>query len=94
MSDEIKVVIVLKEDRGSIGVQSPNCDPVFDTAEGGLGAILERVPALVEEAKQRWESNPRYPRCETPLPSQQITPRGPQTPRTPAAASSPQQKLF
>jgi len=99
MSDEIKVIIVLKGDRGSVGVQSPNCDPVFATMQGGLDAILQRVPGLVAEARQRWAETPRYPKCESPLPSQ-TAPRGPQTPtvrttpqRQPAAAS-PQQKLL
>jgi hypothetical protein len=67
VSDEIKVVIFLKGTKGSIGIQSPNCDPVFSVVEGDLPAVLERVPGLVNEARAKWGSNPRYPKCETNL---------------------------
>ena len=48
MSAEIKVVISLKDGRGFVGIQSPNCDPVFTTLEGDLEAALERVTELVK----------------------------------------------
>jgi len=86
MNGEIKIVIAHKDDRGSIGVQSPDCDPIFRTFEGNLGAGLERVPGVLEEAKQLWEENPQFPKCESPLPSQaqpvqthRATTRAPQT---------------
>lgn len=97
MSDELKIVIVLKGERGSVGIQAPECDPVFAIIEGGLDTALGRVPEMVAEAKHRWEETPRYPKCTSPLPSQQATPRAPQTPRTQARqtpAPAPQQKLF
>lgn len=93
--DEVKVVIALKGNKGSIGVQSPKCDPVFTTFDGDLGLALERVPGLVEEARQKWDLNPTYPKCETPLPSQtQPTPRP--TPRTTSrqTASTAQPQMF
>lgn len=68
MADEIKVVIALKGSQGFIGVQAPNCDPIFATLEGGLEAALGRVPGLLEEALRRWEANPRYPKAERPTP--------------------------
>ena len=67
---ELKVVVTLKGGRGFIGIQSPQCDPVFTTFEGGLEAALERLPGMVEEARNRWAQSPRYPKCQTPLPSQ------------------------
>jgi hypothetical protein len=86
MSEEIKIVIFIKGNRGSIGIQSADCDPIFATFEGDLGTALERVPELVEEARQRWDSTPRYPICETKLEPppqpvsqpQQTTQRAPQ----------------
>ena len=94
MSEEIKVVITLKGNRGFIGVQSPDCDPVFITFEGDLGAALRKVPQLVEEANRQWDSNPHYPKCELPLPSQEqppvrATPRG-----VPPRQSVAQQTMF
>ena len=67
MSEEVKIVISLKEQAASIGVQKPDCDPVFSRVEGDLPAVLESVPGLVEEAQRSWDSNPRNPKCETPL---------------------------
>lgn len=67
-SDEIKVVIIMKADRVMLGVQSPDCDPVYTTLKGSLSAALKKVPALVAEAKQKWEANPLYPKADLPEP--------------------------
>jgi len=72
MSDGIKIVITHNENKGLIGVQSENCDPVLRTFEGDLGSGLERVPGIVEEARQLWAENPQYPKCKSPLPSQAV----------------------
>ena len=70
MSDELKLVISLKENKASVGVQAPECDPVFFGLEGDLRTTLKAVPKFVEEAKTHWETSRLYPKCETPLPSQ------------------------
>ena len=93
MNDEIKIVIAHKDDKGSIGVQSPDCDPIFRTFEGNLGAGLERVPGVVEEAKQLWEANPQFPKCESPLPSQ-AQPVQPPRGATRTQRTSQQQPMF
>ena len=91
MSEEVKIVITLKGQAASIGVQKPDCDPIFSKVEGDLPAVLESVPGLVEEAQTSWESNPRYPKCETPLPSQAVPP--PQ-PRSEPRSTSSQPAMF
>lgn len=58
---ELKVVIILKADKAMLGVQSPDCDPVYKTMEGDLSAVLQVVPTLVAEAKLKWTAAPRYP---------------------------------
>ena len=63
---ELKVVIVLKEGRALVGVQSPDCDPVMSSFEGDLSAALQQVPALVDQANQQWDTNPRYPKANLP----------------------------
>ena len=68
--DELKVVISLKGDKASVGVQAPECDPVFFGLEGTLKTTLKAVPGFVEEAKTRWGTSKLNPKCETPLPSQ------------------------
>lgn len=84
VSDEIKVVIILKGNTGSIGVMSPNCDPSFQIFEGGLEVALERVPRLVEYAKIKWAESKLNPKCETELPSQKVKTPTVSTSRTPA----------
>jgi hypothetical protein len=68
--DELKVVISLKGDKASVGVQAPGCDPVLFSLEGDLKTALKAVPKFVGEAKTRWETSKLNPKCETPLPSQ------------------------
>ena len=77
-SNELKVVIILKDDRVMLGVQSPDCDPVYTTLKGTLAAALKRVPKLVTEAKQKWSASPRNPNANLPKPE-------PPPARTPAA---------
>jgi len=92
---EIKVVIVLKENRGSIGVKALDCDPVFDIFEGGLEAALERVPGLVEEARQRWTESPKNPKTERSVPPPQPAPAQPQrAAQRQSTPPSPQQRLI
>jgi len=83
-ANELKVVIVIKDDRAMLGVQSPDCDPVYKTMEGSLAKVLKQVPALVAEAKQQWAANPRYPKADLPKPAPSPTPA-----RTPPASSTP-----
>jgi len=83
-ANEMKVVIILKDDRAMVGVQSPNCDPVYKTMEGSLATVLKKVPALVAEAKQQWAANPLYPKADLPKPAPSPTPA-----RTPPASSAP-----
>ena len=73
-TDEMKIVIILKADRVMLGVQSPDCDPVYTTMDGSLDMALERIPALVAEAKQKWEAAPRYPKADLPEPPPSATP--------------------
>lgn len=81
-TDEVKVVIIMKADRFMLGVQSPDCDPVYTTMEGSLAKALKRIPALAAEAKQKWEAAPRYPKANLPEPAPSPTPA-----RTPAASA-------
>ncbi len=79
-SDELKIVIILNPGKVMLGVQSPDCDPVYTTFEGTLPTALQRVPKLVKEAKQKWSENPRNPDANLPTPEPSRTPA-----RTPAA---------
>lgn len=86
-ANEIKVVIIMKADNIMLGVQSPDCDPVYKTMKGDLTAALQLVPTLVAEAKLKWETSKRYPKANLPEP-----PPAPKPARPPAAASPPKTK--
>lgn len=88
-TDELKVVIIMKADNLMLGIQSPDCDPVYRTMKGSLAAALKKVPALVTEAKQQWEVNPRYPKADLPEPAPRPTPA-----RTPPPKPKVQPSFF
>jgi hypothetical protein len=79
--DEIKIMLFLKGNRAMVGIQSPECDPVLTTLEGDLTAVLPRVPAIVENAKAKWNESRRYPKAVLPEP--------PAPPPPPARSSRP-----
>ena len=54
---ELKVVIILKENRVMIGVLSADCDPFYKTMESDLAAALIEVPILVEEARKKFSAS-------------------------------------
>jgi len=95
MSSEIKVVISLKDSRGSVGVQAPGCDPILTTLEGDLGVALERVPDLVQQAQERWAESARYPKADMPKPPPP-PPGQTQSRQTqrPSPAQTPQPRMF
>jgi len=85
-TDELKVVIIVRDKKMMIGVQSPDCDPMYETLEGTLPTALKRIPKLVAEAKQKWDAHPRYPKADLPTPEPAKTPA-----RTPAAPKEKKQ---
>ena len=95
-SDEMKVVLTLKGNRAIVGIQSPDCDPVFTLLEGDLAAVLSQVPALVEAANAKWDASPKYPNANlppqvepAPVASRSSTSRTPSQP-----TSTSQQPMF
>jgi hypothetical protein len=64
----MKIVINLDENNAWVGIQKPDCDPVFSMVESGrLSAVLKVIPDLVKSAEVAWESAKQYPKCETDL---------------------------
>ncbi len=68
VSDELKVVINMKGDRLMVGVQSPDCDPVYRVMQGDLVRGLAAVPELVSEARTKWANSRRNPKADLPAP--------------------------
>ena len=73
--NEVKVVVTVKDGKGTIGVKSPNCDPIVVSAEGDVDTLLTMARDVVSEARQRWQDNPLYPKFEGQLPSQAQRPQ-------------------
>ena len=68
-SEDLKVVLSIKDDRATVGVQQPSSDPhieSFDDAE--LIGLVQELPAIVERARTKWENEPKYPTHERPAP--------------------------
>jgi len=77
-SDELKIIIIMKDSYFILGVQAPDCDPVSEHFTGDLPAAIQRIPDLVARARLQWETSRLYPKAELPEP-----------PPAPASASSP-----
>ena len=71
--------------RATIGVQCPSSDPhieAFDDLD--LTGLSEKVTAVIERARARWEDEPMYPAHERPAPPTRRRSR-----REPGAAQAP-----
>jgi len=67
--DELKVVLSIRGNRATIGVQRPSADPhieSFDDAD--LFGLADEFPAVVARAKARWEEEPMHPAYVKPAP--------------------------
>lgn len=92
--NEIKVVIFLKDGKGYMGIQAPECDPMLTPLEGDLAAALERVPELVQQAQDKWAESARYPKANVPAPPTPPRQATPSRSQRSAQAESPQPKMF
>ncbi|MDO8715251.1 MAG: hypothetical protein Q7J73_00305 [Dehalococcoidales bacterium] len=91
---ELKIVIILKANRAMLGVQSPDCDPVYKTMEGDLAAVMQVVPVLVADAKLQWTAAPRYPKADLPKPVAPVTTPTSAVSKSAAKAAPAQPKFF
>ena len=68
-TEELKVVMSIRGDRATIGVQQPSVDPHIESFDDlDLAGLAQEVPAVIERAKARWEDEPMYPAHERPAP--------------------------
>jgi len=81
---QLKIVISLNSERSSVGISKPDCDPIFNTVEGGLDAVIARLPELVRAAEEKFAVAPRNPQSNLPEPKPAPAPA-----HTEAARSSP-----
>ena len=93
--EELRVNIIIKEDRIFLGAQAADCDPQMTTLQGNLQAALERIPSFVEEANRQWDAAPRNPKSTIPEPVPPVRTAKPAATKTAAAKpSQPAQPKF
>ena len=61
-SEELKVVLSIRGNRATIGVQCPSADPHIESFDDpDLFGLADEFPAVVARAKARWEDEPMHP---------------------------------
>jgi hypothetical protein len=86
-SDELKIIIIIKDSYFILGVQAPDCDPVSEHFIGELPAAIQRIPDLVARAREQWETSRLYPTAVLPEPPPAQT--SPSSPARSPAATKP-----
>ena len=68
-TEDLKVVMSIKDGRATIGVQQPSSDPHIEPVDAtDLSGLTQEVLAVVERARARWEDVPKYPSHARPAP--------------------------
>ena len=68
-SEDLKVVVSIKDGRATIGVQQPPSDPHIETFDDAdLHGLAQEVTEVVERARAKWEDTPKHPAYERPAP--------------------------
>ena len=93
--EELKVNIIIKENRIFLGAQATDCDPKMTLLQGTLQTALERIPSFIEEANREWDAAPRNPKSTIPEPVAPVRTATPAASKTAAAKpSQPAQPKF
>ena len=68
-TESLKIVITLKDGRGSIGVQRAGCDPVLlQLPDAALTNAIARLPEALVAADVQWRERRQYPKYTRPAP--------------------------
>ena len=93
----LRIIITLRDGRGSIGVKRFGWDPYMATmTDSDLANALALVPEVLAAADARWQERHQNPKYTRPAPVLRPTPaRAARTPPAPAAPAGPtQNNLF
>ena len=67
--ENLKVVVSIKGDRATIGVQRTSSDPHIESFDDpDLSGLTQEALAVVERARAKWEDEPKYPAHVRPAP--------------------------
>ena len=68
-TEDLKVVLSIRGNRATIGVQRPSADPHIESFDDpDLFGLADQFPAVVARAKARWEEEPMHPAYVKPTP--------------------------
>ena len=68
-SEDLKVVVSIKDGRATIGVQQPSSDPHIESFDDpDVSGLTQQVSAVVERAMAKWAEEPKHPAHERPAP--------------------------
>ena len=68
-TEDLKVVLSIRGNRATIGVQRPSADPHIESFDDpDLFGLADEFPAVVARAKARWEDEPMHPAYDKPAP--------------------------
>ena len=74
--ENLKVVVSIKGNRATIGVQQPSSDPHIESFDGpDLAGLTQEVLPVIERARAKWEDEPKYPAHARPAPPARSRPR-------------------
>ena len=77
---EIKIVISMRGQHATLGIQKPGTDPHLEILQGDLEHILREIPDIIQRVSSRWNVNPRYPEYKKPGRTRsEPPPQGPET---------------
>ncbi len=86
-SEELKVVLSIRGNRATIGVQRLSADPHIESfGDRDLFELADQFPAVVARARAKWEDEPRHPAYEKPAPPPRQRNRRQQATAQPATA--------
>ena len=88
-SEDLKVVVSIKDGRATIGVQRASSDPHIETFDDpDLSGLTQETLAVVERARAKWEDEPKHPAHVRPAPPARRRNRREQAPAQAAAAGA------
>ncbi len=67
-ANQLKVVIIMKDQRALISVQDMDCDPISESMEGSLEEVLAWVPKTLDIARLKWAVSKKNPHADMPTP--------------------------
>ena len=66
-TEDLKVVVSIREGSATIGIQRPSSDPHIESFDDpDLSELAKEVTAVIERARAGWEEAPRYPAYARP----------------------------